>query len=645
MKMPLAALILAIDWSWLRPESLFGGQILERTPAALSIAYIIGLGIVIGLLILTFFDNFKRTLFPFEIGLPREAARRITTAIANRSIRIWQTVFLLFALTVFGFQVYWVYFAEDYNEQFQAVSYKDLRTRRTSAASLRGWIFDRTGSLEKALAYYKVGEDRNIIRAYSLDREMAHLLGTERGTPGLERTLFSKESDPMPEAWEILTKIKQPGLSVTDVKLTIDKELQEFVAKQLEGRKGAIVVINPQNGDLLAMYSNPSFRLSEAQDLAGYLDLESDNVNKPLLNRATREFYVPGSTFKTFTMISAFRAGKQSAVFPSYPEGFRPSRSSRPIVDATQKLLPDGTVTGVCDGGCGEKNIQFAYQVSSNQYFAQLAILIGRERMAETAAQLGILPVETPNDALIPRFFPLIWNTSNQKIASALAPQQSTLVTGKTLSAFDLGLEGMGQGFAGQMTPFQLALIASAPANLEGKLMKPRIEANQPPQVFSQVLTPQQALQIRQIMSTVTEEPGGTGTVISAKLAGTGIRTGGKTGTAEKLAPVFDEKTGKLKTQRVKVRDANGQLKEIEQPVMYERVDSWFISIAPLERPQVAIAVVVEGGGFGARTAAPIAANIILKARELGLLGDQYKPKSSLPKTQTKSGNKRSKNN
>ena len=134
--MPLAALILAIDWSWLRPESLFGGQILERTPAALSIAYIIGLGIVIGLLILTFFDNFKRPLFPFEIGLPREAARRITTAIANRSIRIWQTVFLLLALTVFGFQVYWVYFAEDYNEQFQAVSYKDLRTRRTSAASL-----------------------------------------------------------------------------------------------------------------------------------------------------------------------------------------------------------------------------------------------------------------------------------------------------------------------------------------------------------------------------------------------------------------------------------------------------------------------------------------------------------------------------
>ena len=62
--------------------------------------------------------------------------------------------------------------------------------------------------------------------------------------------------------------------------------------------------------------------------------------------------------------------------------------------------------------------------------------------------------------------------------------------------------------------------------------------------------------------------------------------------------------------------------------MMYERTDSWFITIAPLEQPQVAIAVVVEGGGYGARTAAPIAANVILKARELGILGKQYKPKT-----------------
>lgn len=166
--------------------------------------------------------------------------------------------------------------------------------------------------------------------------------------------------------------------------------------------------------------------------------------------------------------------------------------------------------------------------------------------------------------------------------------------------------------------------------------MKPRIEADQPPQMFAQILSAQQAAAIRGIMSTVTEEPGGTGTVISAKLAGTGIRTGGKTGTAEKLAPVYDEKTGKLKTVTKKRKNDNGEWVEYQAPVMYERTDSWFITIAPLEKPQVAIAVVVEGGGFGARTAAPIAANVILKARDLGLLGDQYKPKAAPQKPAAK---------
>ncbi|MCW5958248.1 MAG: hypothetical protein KIT61_16815 [Pyrinomonadaceae bacterium] len=622
-------LLLQIDWNKLRPENLLGGQVLERTPAGLSILYIIGLGVLIGFLVLTFFDNFNRPKFLFEFDLPREVRKKLTQTIANRSIRVWQFVFILLAFSVFGFQVYWTYFADESNEQFQALAYKDLRTRRTTSANLRGWMLDRNGSLANALAYYKLDQDGKIVRGFSLEREMAHLLGTERGTPGLERTLYKKVADPSPESWEVLTTVKRKEDEQKDVKITIDKDLQAYIAKQLEGKKGAIVVLNPQTGDILAMYSNPSFSLDEAQNLDDYLKLEGNKRDKPLLNRATREFYVPGSTFKTFTMISAFRAGKQNSMFPSYAEGFKPTRGSRPIVDATQKLLPDGTVTGVCDGGCEEKNIQFAYQVSSNQYFAQLAIELGRERLRETAQLLGIGAADTPEGALLPKFFPNILNTSNPAIANAIAPQQSTMVTGKDISLFDLGLEGMGQGYAGQMTPFQMALIASAPANLEGKLMKPRIEMDQPPQMFAQMLSPQQAAQIRTIMSTVTEEPGGTGTVISAKLAGTGIRTGGKTGTAEKQAPLYDEKTGKLRTEKKRRKNDKGEWVEYDAPLMYERTDSWFITIAPLERPQVAISVVVEGGGFGARTAAPIAANVILKARELGLLGDQYKPKSA----------------
>mgnify|MGYP001163410478 FL=1 len=614
--------LLQIDWNKYRPENLFGGQILERTPAGLSIVFIIGVGILLGFLILTFFDNFSRPKFIFEQNLPREVKRKLTQTIANRSIRVWQFVFILLAFSVFGFQVYWTYYADDSNEQFQALAYKDLRNRRTTAASLRGWMLDRTGKLGASLAYYKVNGKGEIDRTFALEKEMAHLLGTERGTPGLERTLYTMDADPMPEAWEILTKYKKPEPEKKDVRITIDRDLQAFVAKQLEGKKGGIVVINPQTGDVLAMYSNPSYNLTEAGTLEGYLKLEADKENKPLLNRATREFYIPGSTFKTFTMISAFRAGRTDLTFPGRPapDCYTPFRGSKPICDAG----------GSCHACAENIPLREAYKVSSNQFFAQLANELGRDRMAETARILGITPTETPEEALTQGYFPDFWNASNRRIANSISPARSTIVTGKKLTLFDFGQEGMGQGMAGQMTPFQMALIAAAPANMQGRLMKPKIEADIQPQMFAQVLTPQQAAVMREIMSTVTEESGGTGGRVKAKLAGTGIVSGGKTGTAEKdNVPAYD-KNGKRITVKKRKRGENGEWIEYDETVMRRRTDGWFISIAPIENPQLAIAVVIEdiGGGYGGTTAAPIAADVILKARELGLLGERYRSKA-----------------
>jgi peptidoglycan glycosyltransferase len=629
----LLFILLQFDWGKLRPENLFGGQVLERTPAGLSIVYIAGVAVLIVLLIILSFSNFLRPKFPFEENLPDEVKRKLTQTLANRSLRVWQIVFVILAFTVYGFHVYWTYYADDYNEQFQALSYKDLRNRRTTASTLRGWMLDRSGKLGNALAYYKLDKDGDVSRSFALEREMAHLLGTERGTPGLERTIYKRQADSTPEAWEVLTRIKRPEDEQRDVRVTLDRDLQAFLAEQLNGKKGAIVVLNPQTGDVLAMYSNPTFSLSDTQSLDSYLKLEGDKMNKPLLSRATREFYVPGSTFKTFTMISAFRAGRENSRFSSFPGGFKSYRNSRPIVDSTQKLLPGGSVSGTCDGGCQEKGITDAYKVSSNQFFAQLGISLGRERLQETAGVIGIGAVGTPEEATTQGYFPEIWNTSNRSIANALAPQQATIVTGEKITVYDLGLEGMGQGYAGQMTPFQMALIASAPANLQGYLMKPKIEADLPPQPFARVLSPQQASAIRDIMSTVTEEPGGTATAVFSRLGSTDIRVGGKTGTAEKQAPVYDEKTGKLKTYKQKVKDKNGNWTERDFPQMYERTDSWFICIAPLENPQLAISVVVEGGGYGSKVAAPIAAGVIAKARELGLLGEQYKPKQQTQPT------------
>ncbi|MDQ6787669.1 MAG: hypothetical protein M3033_12750, partial [Acidobacteriota bacterium] len=83
---------LQFDWQKLRPENLFGRQILERTPAGLSIVYLVGVAILIGFLLLSFFSNFRRQRFPFEENLPKEVKRKLTTTLANRSIRMWQFV-------------------------------------------------------------------------------------------------------------------------------------------------------------------------------------------------------------------------------------------------------------------------------------------------------------------------------------------------------------------------------------------------------------------------------------------------------------------------------------------------------------------------------------------------------------------------
>ncbi len=597
------------------------------TPAGLSLLYQCGIAFIILVLFLSFIRNPKSDSSPVAGNLkdlPKEVRKKLGFTSTNRSLGLWRGVFIGLALAVFGFHVYWTAFAEDYNDRFQELSYKDLRTRRTTAASLRGWMLDRSGNLGNSLAYYKREQDGDIVRAYALEREMAHLLGSERSVPGLERTLFKKTADPTPESWEVLFRRAQKPDEQRDVKITIDRDLQRYVAEQLKDKRGAIVVMNPQTGEVLAIYSNPSYLISDTVNPDSFLKLQGDKKNNPLLNRATREYYTPGSTFKTFTLLAAFRNQKENTTFTSSPAGFIPFRGSKPILDANGGCEPPY--------GCATLNIAQAFEASSNQYFSQMAVELGRERIRETAGALGIHAVDNPEEATILRFFPGVWNAGSKQIQNALAPRTSTIVTGGKISNYDIGLEGMGQGYAGQMTPFQMAMIAAAAGNLEGKLMKPRIELDRPPEMYSQVLSPQQGQVVRDIMALVTEGGGGTATRVFAGVRAAGIRTGGKTGTAEKLAPVFDEKTGRMKMLIKTRKDEKGNTVEYETPVLYERTDSWFICIAPVEKPYLSIAVVVEGGGYGAAISAPIAANIVMKARELGLLGLPKPAAPAVPK-------------
>src|SRR2546423_1113143 len=583
----------------------------ERMPAMFTLIYVGGFALIILLLLLGLIRNRRQSAPPIPEDLPKEVRKRLGSTSTNRGLRALRWLFLLLALSLFGFHIYWARYAAEQNEKFQELSYKDLRVRRLSESTLRGWIFDRSGRVDQPLAYYKRDSSGNIRREYPLDKALAHLFGSDRGDPGLERALFGVQSGALPEALDVVKGQAVEFKGNQDVRLTIDRSLQQTAVDQLKGKHGAVVMLNPQTGDVLAIYSEPSYSLAEVDDEATWIRLEANQRDRPLVSRALGAYYIPGSTFKTVTMIAAFLAGEQDTEFTCSGSGYYAAPGANVIFD---------------DGGPGEVHgrigIDQAYEVSCNQYFAQMGVKLGPERLKRAAQLLGIGTYDTPSEALRGRKQPEIWDASTDAVKRALAPREATIVTGKQLTRYDLALMGYGQGYAGQMTPFQMVLAASAIGNMEGKLMKPRIETNVAPQVFKQVMAPATAARLRSIMGLVTGGPSGTARGVFAPVKAAGLNTGGKTGTAQKIVPVYDPKTGEPKTRHKIQKDNRGNvIREYDEVIMDNenpRIDGWFLCIAPLERPQIAVAVIVEGGGYGSRSAAPLAAALVMKARDLG---------------------------
>ncbi|HEY0407162.1 MAG TPA: penicillin-binding transpeptidase domain-containing protein, partial [Pyrinomonadaceae bacterium] len=527
---------------------------LEKRPALLSVVYMGGLALMALLLLLSVFRNRRRRSALTGVApedLPDEVRQRLGTTTTNRGLKVLRWLFVALALTVFGFHVYWALYAQESNERFQELNYKDLRNRRLSESTLRGWILDRSGNLDKALAYYRY-QNNQIVREYPLDKAMAHLFGSDRGDPGLERALFGVQSVAVPESWQVLMGEDLQQKANQDVRLTIDRDLQQAAVDQLKDKHGAVVVLNPQTGEVLAMYSNPSYSLKEVQDEATWIRLDANERDKPLVSRALGQYYIPGSTFKTLMMIAAHRAGMQNEEFVCSGGGFVAMPGAKPIFD---------------DGGAGEVHgrigIDTAYEVSCNQYFAQMAVRLGPEKIKEAAKLVGIGAYDTPAETTRGRREPEIWNASSDAIKKALAPREATMVAGplgSKFNKFDLALEGYGQGYAGQMTPFQMALLASTIANMNGQLMKPKIEFDRPPEAFNQVISPQLAARMREIMGLVTGGPSGTARGVFAPVKAAGINTGGKTGTAQKDVPLYDPKTGEPKKVRKVEKDPKGNI-------------------------------------------------------------------------------------
>jgi penicillin-binding protein A len=526
--------------------------------------------------------------------------------LTSRRLARLQGIGALLILIALCFHAYWALFAAGpirSDEEFALLkNRRDQRNRRETESHLRGWIFDRHHEVRLALAKYRYlnGE---VIRDYPLGSGAAHLIGYSglfRGDAMIERSVSVGASHPVePDTswWRRVYSNDEAARKVIgrDLVLTVDFDLQRDAAESLAGKSGAVVMLNPQTGAILAMASAPSFDPDDVNNDEKWREIARDLKKRPLLNRTLDEYYIPGSTLKIITAAAALEARLEKSTYLCRGEGWTPPGSSRPIRDDEGEAH-------------GSMTLSEAVVHSCNQYFAQLGVEVDRNRLGDAARRFGLRVFETGEASLRGGSFRNLWNTESQILSDVLAPLNSTYVAGRKTTKYDIALESIGQGYV-QVTPLQMAMVVGSAANPDGNVMQPKIELEREPAVLSQSMSKETAAQMRAMLAGVVTRG-------TASTAFSSVRTkftaGGKTGTAQRLVPVIDPKT----EQPVMIRDSRG----VEHVKKDFRIDSWFVGFAPLENPQVAIAVVVEGGGYGGRTAAPIAASLLARAQALGLM-------------------------
>jgi peptidoglycan glycosyltransferase len=335
-----------------------------------------------------------------------------------------------------------------------------------------------------------------------------------------------------------------------DVYTALDPNAQRLAQQLLAGRDGSVVALNPRNGAVLVMYSNPTYDDNRVAHLP---------PGQSIFNRATQAGYPPGSTFKVVTATTALDTGR-------YTPNSTVNGNSPKIISGVP-LENDGNQSW------GLQSLTTALINSINTIWAQVAEALGRPTMTDYMKRFGFYakpPLDFPPDEL---------NASRP-----YSPRGRAYPPGSPNE--DIGRIGIGQGGL-QVTPLQMAMVASAVAN-GGKLLAPHLATRAvdqtgrtvetvKPTVYSQVMKPQTAAQLTDMMRRVVEE--GTGTAANLN----GVNVAGKTGTASIGA------TGS----------------NLDDP--------WFIGFGPIGNPKVAVAVTLEHipNGYGGTYAAPIAARII----------------------------------
>lgn len=361
-----------------------------------------------------------------------------------------------------------------------------------------------------------------------------------------------------------------PATPGDSIRLTLDINLQKLVEELYGDRRGALVALDPRNGEVLAFVSKPTYNPNlfvEGIDQETWDELNT-SINKPLLNRALRGTYPPGSTYKPFMGLAALETGKRTASAITQDGG----------------SWTFGGHTFRSGHALGPVDLRRAITLSSNVYFYQLANDMGVNAIHDFMAPLGfgqITGIDIPGElrGVLPS---TEWKRNAYK-----RPEQQKWFAGETISL------GIGQGY-NNFTMLQLAQATAILANngvrhtphliqARGDALKQQFVevAPAPPQDLGYKL--EHIAVVQRGMVGVTQE--GTSRRV---FAGASYLSGGKTGTAQAI------------TIGQKGRYNAAKLAE------YQRDHSLYIAFAPAENPQIAVAAIVENAGFGAAAAAPL---------------------------------------
>ncbi|MDQ2779073.1 MAG: penicillin-binding protein 2 [Pseudomonadota bacterium] len=358
--------------------------------------------------------------------------------------------------------------------------------------------------------------------------------------------------------------------------LSIDIRLQALVEELFGDRRGALVALDPRNGEVLAFVSKPTFDPNlfvDGIDVESWREL-NESLDKPMLNRALRGTYPPGSTYKPFMAMAALNTGTRTPKTLINDPGF--------YMFAGHRFgSPENERGGIMD-------MHRAIVESSNVYFYSLANEMGVDRIHDQLMPMGFgrktgIDLEGELTGDLPS---IEWKRKKYK-----RPAQQKWYAGETISL------GIGQGY----NNFTMLQLATAMATLVsgGERFKPRLvrEIQNPytgehKQIASDALEPlpykpEDVAVIRSALYGVTQE--GTSRV---SFAGAGYRSGGKTGTAQAVGASRTEKYNAAKIDERK------------------RDHALYIAAAPIDAPTVALAVIVENAGWGSDSAAPIARRV-----------------------------------